>query len=258
MIDTHCHLYDDAFSSDFEETIGRAKEIGVGRILLPNIELSSWMPLLDVLKKSSIPCYPMLGLHPCYVKADFLDSLAAIKHLLEEEHQRLIAIGEIGMDLYWDKTLQKEQELALREQINWALSYDLPIALHVREAFDPLLAILSDYTDTGLRGVFHCFTGNEKHAEYIIRKHPTFYFGIGGVITYKNHELKSIVKKLPLNRLLLETDAPYLPPTPHRGKRNEPSFLKYIVDGLALALETTPTAIIEQTNQNAELLFDLR
>ena len=255
MIDTHCHLYDDSFTEDLDAVFDRATNAGVSCILLPNIDLASWEPLLEMKSKAKIPCYSMLGLHPCYVKEDYLDVLRAFKTVLDKEHENLIAIGEIGMDLYWDKGFFKAQEHALRIQIEWALEFNLPIALHVRDAFDPLLSILSDYTKTTLRGVFHCFTGTEEQAEHIMREHPAFYFGVGGVITYKNSGLSAVVKKLPLNRIVLETDAPYLPPTPYRGKRNEPSFLKPIAETLAAVLNLTESELISQTNKNATTLF---
>ena len=257
MIDTHCHLYDDSFSEDLDAVFDRATNAGVSCILLPNIDLASWEPLLEMKSKAKIPCYSMLGLHPCYVKEDYLDVLRAFKTVLDKEHENLIAIGEIGMDLYWDKGFFKAQEHALRIQIEWALEFNLPIALHVRDAFDPLLSILSDYTKTTLRGVFHCFTGTEEQAEHIMREHPAFYFGVGGVITYKNSGLSAVVKKLPLNRIVLETDAPYLPPTPYRGKRNEPSFLKPIAETLAAVLNLTESELISQTNKNTRTLFPI-
>ena len=255
MIDTHCHLYDDSFTEDLDAVFDRATNAGVSCILLPNIDLASWEPLLEMKSKAKIPCYSMLGLHPCYVKEDYLDVLRAFKTVLDKEHENLIAIGEIGMDLYWDKGFFKAQEHALRIQIEWALEFNLPIALHVRDAFDPLLSILSDYTKTTLRGVFHCFTGTEEQAEHIMREHPAFYFGVGGVITYKNSGLSAVVKKLPLNRIVLETDAPYLTPVPFRGKRNESGYLLYIAEKLAAVKQTTLQEVAEVTTANAQKIF---
>lgn len=257
MIDTHCHLYEESFLPSLDEVLHRAKEAGVTQILLPNIDVDSWEPLLKVLNNPIIPCSPMLGLHPCYVKEEVNDQLNALGELLKTYHEQLVAIGEIGMDLYWDKQFLTQQQQAFHQQIEWALRYNLPIAIHVRDAFDPLFEVLSDYQDTELRGVFHCFTGTKDQAEYILRTHPSFYFGIGGVLTYKNSGLSEVVKTLPMDRLVLETDAPYLPPTPHRGKRNEPSFLIHIADALSNVLAIPVAEVKKITSENARRLFNL-
>ncbi len=257
MIDTHCHLYEESFLPSMDEVLQRAKEAGVTHILLPNIDVDSWDPLLKVLNNPIIPCSPMLGLHPCYVKEDVTYQLNTLGELLKTHHEQLVAIGEIGMDLYWDKQFLTQQQEALHQQIQWALHYNLPIAIHVRDAFDPLFEVLSDYQHTTLRGVFHCFTGTKKHAEYIIRTHPSFYFGIGGVLTYKNSGLMEVVKTLPKDRILLETDAPYLAPVPHRGKRNEPAYMTHIVDALSNALTIPVIEVNKITSDNARRLFNL-
>ena len=258
MIDTHCHLYDASFDDDFTQVMLRAKTSGVSGLILPNIDIDSWLPLLNRVATAEIPCYPMLGLHPCYVKEDYVHQLNQLHGQLITYLDSIVAIGEIGMDLYWDKTFQAAQEQALREQIQWALHYNLPIAIHVRDAFDPLFEVLSDYQHTTLRGVFHCFTGTKKQAEYILRTHPSFYFGIGGVLTYKNSGLAEVVKTLPIDRIVLETDAPYLPPTPHRGKRNEPSYLIHIADALSNALAMPVMEVKKVTSENARHLFNLK
>jgi TatD DNase family protein len=257
MIDTHCHLYEESFIPSLDEVLHRAKEAGVTQILLPNIDVDSWEPLLKVLNNPIIPCSPMLGLHPCYVKEEVNDQLNTLGELLKTHHEQLVAIGEIGMDLYWDNQFLTQQQQALNQQIEWALQYNLPIAIHVRDAFDPLFDVLSDYQHTSLRGVFHCFTGTKEQAEYILRTHPSFYFGIGGVLTYKNSGLAEVVKTLPLDRIVLETDAPYLPPTPHRGKRNEPSYLIHIADALSNVLAIPVTEVNKITSENARRLFNL-
>ena len=257
MIDTHCHLYDEAFAQDFEEVIGRARSVGIQQLLLPNIDWTSWPILQETIAKCSMPCYPMLGMHPCYVKEDFEQVLDQMHRVLEEGVNNLVAIGEIGMDLYWDQTYQKAQETAFRRQLEWALAYQLPVALHVREAFEPVFQVLNEYKNTSLSGVFHCFTGTQKEASYIMEHHPSFYFGIGGVLTYKKSGLYELVPQLPKNRLLLETDAPYLPPTPYRGKRNEPSYLAHIADILSNALEIPEREAIRMTTENAQRLFNL-
>lgn len=257
MIDTHCHLYDEAFAQDFEEVIERARSVGIQQMLLPNIDWASWSILQETISKCSIPCSPMLGLHPCYVKENYKQALDRMQGVLEEGVTNLVAIGEIGMDLYWDQTYQKAQETAFRQQLDWALAYQLPVALHVREAFEPVFQVLNEYKNSSLSGVFHCFTGTQKEASYIMEHHPAFYFGIGGVLTYKKSGLYELVPHLPKNRLILETDAPYLPPTPYRGKRNEPSYLVNIAAMLSNALEVAESEVIRMTTENAFRLFNL-
>lgn len=257
MIDTHCHLYDPCFKEDFDALIARAQENGVEKILLPNIDQASWGPLLDLIQKSNLPCYPMLGLHPCYVTEHYEKELLFLRIELECRKSALVAIGEIGLDLYWDKSRLSDQIKALKQQLDWALEFHLPVALHVRDAFDPLFEVLEDYRDTHLRGVFHCFTGEEHQLNHILQYYPSFYFGIGGVITYKKSGLAEVLKQIPLNRMLLETDAPYLPPAPHRGKRNEPSFLIHIADRISDVLEIPIERVKKFTSENAQHLFNL-
>ncbi len=257
IIDTHCHIYDAVFSEDFPEVIGRAKDAGVGALLLPNIDVTSAIQLFQM-PETSMPMVPMLGLHPCSVKNNHLEELDALYSLLKSKTSAFCAIGEIGLDLYWDKTYQKEQVEALHTQISWAISFDLPLVFHVRNAFEEVFSVLKKYEKNALRGVFHCFTGSLAQAEYILENLPGFMFGIGGVISYKNSDLKSVVKNLPIHKILLETDAPYLPPAPHRGKRNEPSFLPFIVDHLADCYPLEPNEIAMQTTENARNLFQLK
>jgi TatD DNase family protein len=257
MIDTHCHLYDPCFKEDFDALIARAQENGVEKILLPNIDQESWDPLLDLIQKSNLPCYPMLGLHPCYVTEHYEKELLFLRIELERRKSALVAIGEIGLDLYWDKIRLSDQIKALKQQLDWALEFHLPVALHVRDAFDPLFEVLEDYRDTHLRGVFHCFTGEEHQLNHILQYYPSFYFGIGGVVTYKKSGLAEVLKQIPLNRMLLETDAPYLPPAPHRGKRNEPSFLIHIADRISDVLEIPIERVKKFTSENAQHLFNL-
>lgn len=257
MIDTHCHLYDPCFKEDFDALIARAHENGVEKILLPNIDQASWEPLMDMIRESSLPCYPMLGLHPCYVTEHYEKELSFLRKELEQRNRALVAIGEIGLDLYWNKSRLSDQIKALKQQLDWALEFHLPVALHVRDAFDPLFEVLADYRDTDLKGVFHCFTGEEHHLNHILQNHPSFYFGIGGVITYKKSGLAEVVKQIPIKRILLETDSPYLPPTPHRGKRNEPSFLIHIADRISDVLEIPLDRVKKFTSENAERLFNI-
>jgi TatD DNase family protein len=257
MIDTHCHLYDPCFKEDFDELILRAQENGVEKILLPNIDHASWEPLMNLIQTSSLPCYPMLGLHPCYVTEHYEKELSLLRKELERRNEVPVAIGEIGLDLYWDKSRLSDQIIALKQQLDWALEFDLPVALHVRDAFDPLFEVLALYQNTELKGVFHCFTGDVQQINHILQHHPSFYFGIGGVITYKKSGLAEVVKRIPVNRMLLETDAPYLPPTPHRGKRNEPSFLIHIADHISTTLEIPFEQVKQFTTENAQRLFNL-
>lgn len=257
MIDTHCHLYDELFSEDLTQVIERARKSGVQQIILPNIDESSWNSLLKLTQTSEVICHPMLGLHPCYVKNNYNEVLRVLHRTLETHRKEIVAIGEIGLDLYWDKTTREIQENALRTQLDWALAFNLPVALHVRDAFEETFNVLRAYTATGLRGVFHCFTGTSQEVDYITKHHPDFYFGIGGVLTYKNSGLQDVVKNIPLQRLVLETDAPYLPPVPHRGKRNEPAFLQHVSERLSDVLEMTEQEIIKITTDNANTLFQL-
>jgi len=258
MIDTHCHLYESSFVEDFDAVQQRAKDAGVKTILLPNIDQASWAPLLNTIDVCEIPCFPMLGLHPCYVKTDYSQQLDWLETQLKTHIKKVVAIGEIGIDLYWDPSTLEAQKKALSRQIDWALTFDLPIALHVRDAFDPLFSVLQDYIGSPLRGVFHCFTGEEKELNYILRNHPSFYFGIGGVLTYKKSGLRDIVTLIPPARILLETDAPYLPPTPHRGKRNEPSYMIHVAETLSCSLGVSLEEIIRLSSENAENLFKLK
>jgi TatD DNase family protein len=199
----------------------------------------------------------MLGLHPCYVTEHYEKELLFLRIELERRKSALVAIGEIGLDLYWDKSRLSDQIKALKQQLDWALEFHLPVALHVRDAFDPLFEVLEDYRDTHLRGVFHCFTGEEHQLNHILQYYPSFYFGIGGVVTYKKSGLAEVLKQIPLNRMLLETDAPYLPPAPHRGKRNEPSFLIHIADRISDVLEIPIERVKKFTSENAQHLFNL-
>lgn len=257
IIDTHCHIYDTVFSEDFPDVIQRAQDAGVKALLLPNIDLAS-SELLFRMPTSSLPMVPMIGLHPCSVKINYLEELDALYSLLKSKPSAFCAIGEIGLDLYWDTTFQTQQVDALHKQISWALAFDLPIVFHIRNAFNEVFVELARYEKTALRGAFHCFTGTVAQAKHILENLPGFLFGIGGVISYKNSDLKSVIKTLPLEKILLETDAPYLPPVPHRGKRNEPSFLSYVVDHLVDCYHVGPNEIALQTTHNAHKLFQLK
>lgn len=256
IIDTHAHIYAEEFAEDRSEMLLRAHESGVGAILLPNIDAAS-IPALESLTDSATQCIPMMGLHPTYVNSDWQKELATIEAQLFAAPQRYCAVGEIGLDLYWDSTYLSQQQEVFRIQVQWAKKLKLPIAIHVRKAFEELFAILDEEWTSELSGVFHCFTGSKEQVQRIL-KYQNFYFGIGGVVTYKNAGLAEVVKEIPLDKLLLETDAPYLSPVPYRGKRNEPSYLIEVLSKLHETLGLSAADIAAHTSANAIRLFDLK
>jgi TatD DNase family protein len=255
LIDTHTHLFSEAFNEDRSEVVGRSIRNGVEKMLLPNIDVSSIEPLFALCHEFPTNCFPMMGLHPGSVSATWKEDLAVIEtHLFS---RNVIAVGEIGMDLYWDKTFIEEQKKAFSIQIDWAIERKLPIVIHARESFDEIFNILDQKICSDLHGVFHCFTGSDYEVQKIL-SYENFYFGIGGVITYKNSQLPEVIKKVPLSKILLETDSPYLPPTPFRGKRNEPSYLIYVAEKLASVYEIGLDVIAKETSENAKKLFKLK
>jgi TatD DNase family protein len=251
IIDTHTHIYLEEFDADREEVVNRAISGGVEKMILPNVDLET----IDALQKTAslFPSnlYMALGLHPCSVKQDFISHLN--KLYSQYESGKFIAIGETGLDLYWDKTFYKEQIEALEIQIQWALDFDLPIILHCRETTAQTIEVVKRFKS--LKGVFHAFSGNVDEAKQVIEL--GYKIGIGGVVTFKNSGLDQIVAQLPLSSLVLETDAPYLTPTPHRGKRNEPIYLKLVVEKLAAIYNCSNNEIVEKTTNNALVLFGL-
>jgi TatD DNase family protein len=254
MIDTHTHLYSSQFDEDRDEAIQRALDAGVKKLLLPNVDQRSIDGMFALESKYPGVCYPMMGLHPCSVNEHWEAELSLLKNWIDK--RAFIAIGEIGMDLYWDKTFQKEQEFAFIEQINWAKELQIPIVIHARDSFPEIYNILDKHNDERLTGVFHCFSGNEQDVRKIL-DYQGFMFGIGGVVTYKKSELPEAVKHIPLDKLLLETDSPYLAPTPFRGKRNESSYLTHIADKLSDIYEISKHEIDRITSENAIKLFSL-
>lgn len=252
IIDTHSHLFVDDFDGDRAEVMARAREAGITHILMPNIDVASVEPMLRVCQEYSGYCFPMLGLHPTEVNADYREALAELKPLLERHS--FVAIGEVGLDLYWDKTYKTEQLRALEEQVGWALEYDLPVVIHSREAFAELYTLFSHYKDTPLRGIFHSFTGTAEEAHALL-EFPGFMLGINGVVTFKKSLLPEALATVPLSRIVVETDSPYLAPTPYRGKRNESSYIVRVVEKLAEVYATTPEIVAEQTYSNALSLF---
>lgn len=252
FFDTHAHLYSEQFKEDQDAMIQRAISAGVERFYLPNIDLESIEGMLDLEKKYPTICYPMMGLHPCSVDENFEEVLSKMKALIDE--RKFVAIGEIGIDLYWDKTHEEEQKKAFRLQINWAKELALPIVIHARDSFEQIFEILDEENDERLRGIFHCFTGGEKEIEKIL-SYGGFLFGIGGVVTYKKSTLPEVLTMIPLEKLVLETDAPYLPPTPHRGKRNESAFLMHTAEKVAEIYGLNLLELGKITSQNTINLF---
>lgn len=252
MIDTHAHLYSDEFERNYKELFSRIEKANVSKILLPNID-SSTIKELNFLLDNYPQCTGMMGLHPCSVKENYKDELAAIKDELYKNN-KYKAVGEIGIDLYWDKTTQDIQILAFEEQCKWANELDLPIAIHTRQATYETIRVLKSMNKIP-NGVFHCFSGSIEEANEIIKL--GFYLGIGGVVTFKNSNLPEVLKQVPIERLVLETDSPYLSPVPYRGKRNESSYLEYIAEKLAFIYGCTVSEVIEKTTENAIKLFKL-
>ena len=255
IIDTHAHLYAEEFSEDQPEVFMRAKAAGVNYFLLPNIDSAS-IPLMEKLLQSQKNTIPMMGLHPSYVKENWMEELKIIETHLFKNPSKYCAVGEIGMDLYWDKSFLEAQKIVFRTQITWAKKLGLPIAIHARDAFDEIFEILDEENDESLKGVFHCFTGNIEQATKIL-DYGGFKLGIGGVITYKNSGLAEVLNSVELKNLVLETDAPYLSPAPFRGKRNESAYLFYIIEKLAGVYQLSDKIIAEVTSQNAIELFQL-
>lgn len=256
FIDTHTHLFSDSFSEDRPEVVKRAIDAGVQKMLLPNIDVASLQPMLDLHLQFPENCLPMYGLHPGSVGENVEADLAEIRKALDANSSKCVAIGEIGMDLYWDKTYLLEQQYAFREQIKWAKELQLPIAIHVRDAFEELFTIMDQENDERLRGVFHCFTGDLAQANHALN-YGGFKLGIGGVVTYKKSELPETLANIDLKHIILETDSPFLPPTPFRGKRNESSYLLHVAEKIASIYEVPLKEVERITTQNAIELFQL-
>lgn len=255
FIDTHTHLYVDAFDEDRKETVQKAIDSGVELLLLPNIDVETMQPMKDLVREFPANCKAMMGLHPGNVKGDWQEQLKIMKEDLFS-NKNYIAVGEIGMDLYWDKTFVKEQALAFAEQVEWAKELNLPIVIHARDAFQEIYEILDKSNDDSLTGVFHCFTGTKEDAEKIL-SYGGFKLGIGGVLTFKNSKLDEVIKDIALNHLILETDSPYLPPVPYRGKRNESAYLLHVAEKLADVHQVKLSDIERITTENAVELFKL-
>lgn len=248
MIDTHSHIYDEAFDADREEVILRAKEAGVTKIILPNVDDESLPGMLRLQQDNPGYCYAAIGLHPTSVKEDYH---AALELVGEELKMRdYVAIGEIGIDLYWDKTYFKQQEFVFRRQIEWALEYELPVIIHVRDSFRETMDLLSSFRNQGLTGVFHSFTGTAEEAAEVI-DFGGFRLGVNGIATFKNSHLRDVLRSVDIEHILLETDAPYLTPVPFRGKRNESSYLRYVAEQLSAVYNMSVDDIDRITTKNA-------
>lgn len=252
MIDTHAHLYDDAFAADRDAMITRALDAGVRKIYLPNCDSSTIAPMMELAAAYPQHCFPMMGLHPCYVKEDFEKELAMVEDWLDKAP--FAAVGEIGLDYYWDKTFVPQQKEAFRRQMRWAKEQGLPIVIHSRESTADCIATVREAQDGALRGVFHCFGGSSDEAAEIISL--GFLLGIGGVVTYKNAAaLHGVVRTVPLENLVLETDAPYLSPVPHRGKRNESAYTAHVAQKVAELRGIDVAEVNRVTSMNAERIF---
>ncbi len=252
LIDTHAHLYSQEFDIDQDAMIQRAVQSGVKRIYLPNVDVSSVARLKSLLKHSNI-LYPMMGLHPCSVQADYLSVLQVLKQ--EFLHATYYGIGETGLDLYWDKTTLPHQIEAFKIQCTWAIEYDLPIIIHSRLATSEVLDILEGMTPRPAKGIFHCFSGTKEEIERVAAL-GQYYYGIGGVLTYKNSGLAESIPFIPRDKLVLETDAPYLAPAPYRGKRNESAYITYVNLKLSECLNLSLDATAALTSENAMRVFE--
>ena len=253
LIDTHTHLYLEQFDADRDIVVQRALDQGVDKMLLPNIDKDSIDVLWELCNKYPENFYPMAGLHPTSVKEDYQEQLQIVEDELAK--RKYIAVGEIGIDLYWDKTFQKEQKEALLFQFDLAIKYKLPVVIHSRDSFDEIMQVIEEFNNPELRGIFHCFTGTESEANKIIDK--GFLLGLGGVLTFKNSKLREEIKNIPLKKIVLETDAPYLTPAPYRGKRNESAYVYYVAKTLAEVHNMKMHEIAEITTANAQNLFNI-
>lgn len=253
FIDTHAHVYAAELTSDLDLVMKNALAIGINKIIMPAIDSSSLDAMLKVEQQFPENCIAMMGLHPCYVKENYKEELKLVEEWIGK--RKFIAIGEIGLDFYWDKTFTKEQHIVFETQMQWALDLNLPIAIHTRNAMGETIEAVKPFAKKGLRGVFHCFSGSKESAEQIIGM--GFHLGLGGVLTYKNAGVAEAVKDIPIEYFVLETDAPYLAPVPYRGKTNEPAYMLEVAKKLAEIKSLPLHEIAAITTSNAEKLFGL-
>lgn len=254
MIDTHSHIYVEEFADDVDDVVSRAQQAGVEKILLPNINRESIEPMLALCHRYPGYLYPMIGLHPEDVKEDWEQLLSEMEAMLQQPGSPFVAVGEVGLDFYWDKTFSEEQKKALDVQIQWAVRYGLPLMIHCRDAHDELLEALAPYKGTGLKGVFHCFGGTPEQAHALL-EHEGFVLGIGGVLTFKKSPLPAVLAETSLDCIVVETDAPYLAPVPYRGKRNESAYCVEVFKKLAELYQVTPQEVSIRTNMNVRRIF---
>ena len=270
FVDTHCHLDGEEFDQDRAEVMQRAREAGCKAIFLPAIDLPSSQRILALSQQYPDFLYPMIGLHPEEVRADWCEQLAEIRRCVGTEvrryegtevrgcENRLVAIGEVGLDFYWSREFEKEQLEAFEEQVRWSVETRLPLMIHCRKAQNEMVHILKRYASELPGGVFHCFTGNEKEAAELLQ-FDRFVLGVGGVLTFKKSHLPEVLPQtVPLDRIVLETDAPYMAPVPHRGQRNEPAYVKDVLLRMAEAYGVSPQELSEQTNRNVTRVFDVK
>ena len=253
LVDTHTHVYDHQFSLDRNEAMKRALDAGVGMMLLPNVDASTIAPMLELHEQYPDHTRVMMGLQPEEVKEDYKEVLATMEK--ELERSIYVGVGEVGLDFYWDATFEKQQLDAFETQLDWSKQLGLPLSIHCRNAFDKMVKILEKKQDGGLRGIMHCFTGTEEEAKVYLEL--GFHLGLGGVTTYKNCGVKDYLSNLPLDKIVLETDAPYLAPVPCRGKRNEPAFLVHTAQKIADTLQMPLDDFADATSTNAKVLFGL-
>ena len=251
IIDSHIHLYLEEFSNDREKLIKNAENENIKKFLLPNIDLNSIEKMLSLCEKHPKKCYPMIGLHPCYVDKNFVKNLNTLENYFNTI--KFIAVGEIGIDLHWDKTYINEQKKAFKTQISWAKKYHLPIVIHCRNSFEEIYEILKEESDENLRGVLHCFGGSADQAKKIIDLN--FFLGIGGVVTFKNGKLSEFLNQIPIEKIVLETDSPYLAPVPYRGKRNESYYIEIVAKKVSEIYDTDIDYVSEVTDKNALDIF---
>lgn len=261
-IDTHCHLDGEEFAQDRDAVVQRARDAGCKAIFLPAIDAASCLTVLDVCAQYPDYCYPMLGLHPEEVRADWREQLSAIKDIINFNFQistfKFFAIGEIGLDYYWSREFEHEQLEAFEEQVRWAVDMQLPLMIHCRKAQNEMVAIIKRYAQDLVGGVFHCFTGNEQEARQLL-EFPRFVLGIGGVLTFKKSHLpETLAAVVPLDRIVLETDAPYMAPVPMRGQRNESAFIRHVMARLAEVYGVSEDEICRQTNENVKKVFGIQ
>ena len=272
-IDTHCHLDGEEFAADRDDVVQRAREAGCTAIFLPAIDLASCHTVLDVCGRYPDYCYPMLGLHPEEVRTDWREQLAAIKDIIKFKVQssltkvkatssmtkfKVLAIGEVGLDFYWSREFEQEQLEAFEEQVRWAVDMQLPLMIHCRKAQNELVTILKRYAKDLPGGVFHCFTGNEQEVRQLL-EFDRFVLGIGGVSTFKKSHLPEVLPAcVPLDRIVLETDAPYMAPVPQRGQRNESAYIRHVITRLAEAYGVSEEEICQKTNENVQKVFGIQ